>query len=105
MALTTEEKMLVEQRVNNDAKSPLIAWMLWLFLGVLGIHRFYLNRPHAVTMLILYLVGLFTAFFLIGIPLLIAVMVMWVMDAFKIGEWVNDERAQMRKRLTDEASA
>lgn len=100
MALSTEEKMLIEQRVSNDAKSPLIAWLLWLFLGVLGIHRFYLNKPHAVTMLILYLAGIFLSFFLIGIPMVIAVLVMWVVDAFKISEWVNEAREDMRKELT-----
>jgi TM2 domain-containing membrane protein YozV len=105
MALTTDEKMLIEQRVANDAKSPVVAYLLWFFLGQLGIHRFFLNKPHAVTMLVLFVLGIFTAVFLIGIPMLLAVMIMWIIDAFKISEWVNEDREALRKKLTEEASA
>ena len=39
-------------------KSVVLALVLWLFLGGLGIHRFYLNRRHALTILLLTLAAL-----------------------------------------------
>src|SRR5690349_1865524 len=45
MTLSTQEQMLIEQRVANEAKSTGLAYVLWFFLGGLGMHRFYLGRP------------------------------------------------------------
>lgn len=103
MALSTEDKMLIEQRISNDAKSPVVAYMLWLFLGHFGVHRFFLGRKHAVTMLVLFSIGLITAPIIIGLPLLLAVVVMWALDAFKISGWVQEEREALRSKLTEEA--
>ncbi len=44
MNLTTQQQMLVEQRVTNDAKSPVVAYLLLIFLGGFGAHRFYLGQ-------------------------------------------------------------
>lgn len=44
MALTTNQMMLIEQRVANDKKSIGAAYLLWFFLGILSAHRFYLGR-------------------------------------------------------------
>ena len=43
MALTTQQHMLIEQRITNDAKSPVVAYLLLIFLGFFGAHRFYLG--------------------------------------------------------------
>lgn len=42
--LSTQQMMLVEQRVTNDGPSAGVAWLLLLFLGLFGAHRFYLGR-------------------------------------------------------------
>ncbi len=54
-------------------KQRIIAILLALFLGTLGVHAFYLNdKKHGQTLLILTLVGWFTSFLLIGfIPLVV----------------------------------
>jgi TM2 domain-containing membrane protein YozV len=105
MTLSTDQQMLIEQRISNDAKSPVVAYLIWFFLGQLGIHRFFLGKKHGVTMLVLFLLGIFTSWLLIGIPMLIAVFIMWIMDAFKISGWVSEERDALRQKLTEEAAA
>ena len=75
-------------------KSMGLAFVLWLFLGGLGIHRFYLNRRHALTILILTLVGVFSSAFLFGIPILFGVFVWVIIDAFRIPGWVREYNAQ-----------
>lgn len=39
---------------ESNRKKGIVAWLLWLFLGVIGVHRFYLgNTGYAVAMLLL----------------------------------------------------
>ena len=48
-------------------KSMLVAYLLLIFLGQLGLHRFYLNRPGtAVIQLLLGIVGWVTIWIVIG---------------------------------------
>jgi len=55
-------------------KSKLVAGLLGIFLGGLGIHRFYLGYTGiGVTMLILTIVGWVLSFIIIGIPIVIGV--------------------------------
>ncbi|MDE2678821.1 MAG: TM2 domain-containing protein [Gemmatimonadota bacterium] len=76
-----------------ELKSTGFAYLIWAFAGFLGAHRFYVGRPHGVTMLILLLGGLITLPFVIGlVPLLI--LGIWVLvDAVAIPRWVEESRA------------
>jgi len=44
--------------VVDSMKSVLLAYVLWLFFGLFGIHRFYLDRPCS-GLLYLFTAGLF----------------------------------------------
>ena len=73
MELSTQQQMLVEQRLTNEKKSTGTAYLLWFFLSGFAAHRFYLGTTGAaVGQLVLFWGGLLTSAFLIGIPLLIA---------------------------------
>ena len=39
-----DKALLVEVRVANEKKSVGLAYVLWFFLGTMGIHNFYLGR-------------------------------------------------------------
>lgn len=55
---TTTDPMVARtaalQQYESNRKKGIVAWLLWLFLGVLGAHRFYLgNTGYAIAMLLL----------------------------------------------------
>ncbi|MGL4666778.1 MAG: NINE protein [Saezia sp.] len=39
--LTPEEEKFIDQEMRRRGNSKLISYLLWFFLGVLGVHRFY----------------------------------------------------------------
>jgi len=53
MGLSTQDQMLIEQRVTNDGPSTAVAYLLWFFLGIVSGHRFYLRRPGSAILQIL----------------------------------------------------
>ena len=61
-------------------KSTVVAYLLWFFLGGLGIHRFYLGRPISGIFYLLTVGG-----FAIG----------WIIDLFLIPGMVRQENAKM----------
>ncbi len=84
--LSTEQQMLIEQRVTNEGPSAGVAYLLWLFVGLLSGHRFYLGRPGTALLQIL------SYFILIGF-------VWWLIDAFLIPEMLRSKRDEIRRRL------
>ena len=68
----------------------LVAYLAWWFLGILGIHRFYLERPKTgLTQILLLIFGwlpLFIGWIVLGI--------WWLLDAYFVYKYVveyNDE--------------
>jgi TM2 domain-containing membrane protein YozV len=94
--LTTEQQILIEQRISNDKPSMGTAYLLGIFLGVFGAHRFYLGKTgSAIAMVILSctIVGL-----VITIP--------WhIVDWFLIGGWVREKTEGLRRDYTLQAMA
>jgi len=104
MAISTEQRILIEQRVTNEAKSLGLAYVLWFFLGGFGAHRFYLGRPRSAALLLLLgPIGL--AFMLgknqVGAFMVIAAGLWLLVDAFLIPgmatAWKNKVRDQMTR--------
>lgn len=94
--LATQDKILIEQRVSNDKPSMGAAYVLGVFLGLFGAHRFYLgHKGSAITMLIMTctLIGL-----VITIP--------WhVIDWFLIPGMVREKTEALRRDYTMQALA
>ncbi len=104
MAVSTEQQILIEQRVTNEAKSIGVAYLLWLFLGGVGGHRFYLGRTgSAVAMLLLTVGGLLLTAIGIGFALLLAVGIWALVDAFLIPGMVSAHKNQVRNDLLQRA--
>lgn len=105
MALSIQQQQLVEQRLTNETKSPLVAYALWFFLGGFGAHRFYLGRTGgAVGMLLLFWVGVFTTVIFIGWILLLAYGIWWLIDAFLIPGMVESDRQAKRLQISNEVA-
>lgn len=66
-------------------KSAGVAYLFAILLGEFGAHRFYLGRiGSAVAQLILWMLGFVLVWFLVGIPILMAAVVWWIVDLFLI---------------------
>ena len=101
--MDTQREMLIEQRVANDAKSPLVAYLLLIFLWGLGVHRMYLGRwLSGIVMAAMWGLGWLTAPILIGWPLLGVVTLWVVIDLFLIPGMIQDDKDEMRYRLGSE---
>ena len=89
MTLSTDEQLLIEQRVTNDGNNVVVAYLLWFFLCPFSGHRFYLGRPGTAILQIL------TYFILIGF-------IWWLVDFFLIPGMIRDSNDGLRRRLGDE---
>ncbi|MFD1362731.1 TM2 domain-containing protein [Lentibacillus salinarum] len=77
--------MEVEARKAYAAKNIALCYILWFFLGQLGIHRFYTGRVGSgITQLLLGLIGWATSWLLVGYLLLIPLWIWLFIDIFLI---------------------
>lgn len=104
MSIDTQQKILIEQKIANDAKSPVVAYLLLVFLGGLGAHRFYLGKSgSAAAMLILFILGWVTLVIAVGLVLLIAVGIWGLVDLFLIPGMIQKDKEALRTKLLLEA--
>jgi TM2 domain-containing membrane protein YozV len=84
MTLTTQDKILIEQRVTNESPSIAVAYLLLIFLWFFSAHRFYLGRPgSAVLQILLY-------FILVGF--------VWLfVDLFLIPGMIRERQEEIRR--------
>ena len=95
-----QQQLLIEQRVANESKSQLVAYLLAILLWGCGIHRMYLGRwVSGLLMLALSAIGWLTAPILIGWLPLGFVWIWAVLDLFLIPGMVHDDQAVIRQRL------
>lgn len=98
--LTNEEQLLVNSEVQKLGKNTAVAYLLDIFLGTLGIHRFYLGRTgSAVAMLVLTLVGAFTAIFIIGFFLIAASGIWAFVDLFLIPGIIRSTNTDLERTV------
>ena len=101
MTLSTQHQMLIEQRVTNEAKSTGAAYLIWLFVGMLGGHRFYLGKTgSAVVQLLMFIIGWATILIGVGAILLIVEGIWVLIDAFLIPGMIQSHKDKVRQGLT-----
>ena len=90
------------QLMQYDAnkKSAVVAYVLWFFVGMFGIHRFYLGcQGTGAAILILTLLSLFLMFALVGF-FTIWIPVVWVfVDLFLIPGMIRGYNSDLAVRL------
>lgn len=88
--LTEREILILHQETDTRKKSVAATWLLWLFLGELGAHRFYLGRIGTAIAMLLTLGGLF----------------IWaLMDAFLIPGMLRANKSQVEAEILGEIGA
>lgn len=74
---------VTHQVIITNPKSTVVAYVLWFFLGQLGIHKFYLGKNFmGIIYLIFGLIGWATTFILIGWFFLAVVWLLMFFDLF-----------------------
>jgi TM2 domain-containing membrane protein YozV len=92
----------VARLMQYDAakKSAGIAYLLWFFVGGLGVHRFYLGRiGSGVAMAIIFCLSWITTFIGIGFAGLAVIGIWWLVDAFLIPGIVTRANQELASRL------
>ncbi len=67
--LSTEQRQMFDQEYEKNSKSMLATYLLWFFLGGIGLHKFYLRKT-GMGVLYIFTGGLFVIGWLIDIFLI-----------------------------------
>ncbi len=72
------------EKAKTQQKSVVLAYLLWWFLGWLGIHRLYAGMSKWWLYPVLGLFGIITAFILVGYLILLGLFIWWIIDAVNL---------------------
>jgi TM2 domain-containing membrane protein YozV len=87
-------------RFEAEKKSVGLAFALCWLLGNFGAHRFYLNKPHAVTKLVIMLVSIPAIFlFCLGYVGIFAMTIWTIVDLFHISGWVKEYNTALLTKI------
>lgn len=94
--ISTQDKILIEQRITNDKPSTGVAYLLAIFLGVFGAHRFYLGRAGTGVIMLLLTLTVFG----------LAITSIWTLiDLFLIPGMIRSKVDMLRQRYLLDALA
>lgn len=82
--LVEDELALLDREMDRLRKEISIAYLLWFFLGIFGVHKFYLNRPGMGVVYIL-------TFGFLGLG--------WLYDLFTLPQQVNDANSRIENSI------
>ena len=116
--VSTKQLAVVEQRIANEDKSVALAYVLWFFLGTVGIHNFYIGRSdRGLVELILCFVGSIflgvgysfpahsnslVTLMAFGIACLFVWTLFWLIDLFIIPSMIKKYRDNLRTKYIAE---
>ena len=86
-------------RFENEKRSAGVALFLCWILGGFGAHRFYMGRPHGVTMLIITLLSIPLCFVIIGFFSLFAVWIWVIVDLFSVSRWAREYNTALLAKI------
>ncbi len=77
--------------VNEKPRTVKVAYLLWLFLGAFGAHRFYMGRKRSGFGMLGLNVGSFVlSVFGIGLIGFLGLFVWWAVDAYLLNKWLKE---------------
>ncbi len=86
---------------ESAKKSTGVAYLLWFFLGMLGIHRFYAGRTGSgIAMLIIWIVSLILSLVYIGLVGFVVLAIWWFVDAFLLAGIISRHNAVLAESLS-----
>jgi len=104
--LTNEERMLVNSELEKRKKSKLLAYVLLIFLGTFGIHRFFASKYiSGVIQLLLAAIGYMTLWLFVGYGLLLILYIWLIIDLFLLNGIINRHNNLLEQEITYEVLA
>jgi hypothetical protein len=105
--ISTEQLAVVEQRIANENKSTALAYVLWFFTGLLGIHNFYIGRTKLGVVELICGFGGFVLLASRADTVLAVIMVstwglLLLIDLFTIPSGIKNYRAKLRAQYIAE---
>jgi|AntDeeMetagen681_2_1112603.scaffolds.fasta_scaffold33946_1 TM2 domain-containing membrane protein YozV len=79
--------------IQTEGKNLLAAYVIWFFLGTLGIHRIYIGRKGSgITMLVIFVLSLLSMIIFVGALGFLVLGVWWLVDAALIPGMVESAK-------------
>jgi TM2 domain-containing membrane protein YozV len=99
-SLDDKDIAIYHGEMSRRRKSIAIAYLLCIFLGALGVHQFYLDRPAAGgCYLTLNIIGLLTTFIFVGWLFLGILWFLLLIDLFRIPDYIRRYDDRLRHEL------
>ncbi|RXJ98811.1 hypothetical protein CRU98_08590 [Arcobacter sp. CECT 8986] len=77
------------EKAKTEQLNVVLSYILWWFLGFLGVHRFYTKQSLAWIYIVGFVLGVITTFIFIGYLILFALFILWVYDGIKLNSIVK----------------
>jgi TM2 domain-containing membrane protein YozV len=78
------------EKAKTQQLNVVLAYLLWWFLGIFGMHRLYTKQKRWWLYIVVGIVGIITTFILIGYLILIGLFILWIIDGFQLNGIVKD---------------
>ena len=78
------------EKAKTQQLSVVLAYLIWWFTGIFGIHRIYTKQKHWWIYIVVGFIGIITTFMVLGYLILIGLFIFWVIDGFKLNGIVKD---------------
>lgn len=99
-ALRPSDDTIARLRYEAEARSAVIAYLIWFFLGYGGVHRMYLGRwISGLIMLAIFGLSLLLTLVLVGYVGLGFIILWWAIDALLIPGMVRSHNNRLIDRL------
>ena len=98
-AISGDTKALME--FESQKKSVGVAYLLWFFLGMLGVHRFYAGKSGSgFLMLVIWVISLVLSLVYVGLVGFFILGVWWLIDAFLLSGIISEYNRSLMARIT-----
>lgn len=87
------------EKAKTQQLNVVLAYLLWWFLGIFGMHRLYTKQKRWWIYIVVGIVGIITTFIIIGYVILIGLFILWIIDGFKLNGIVRDFNLNILENL------
>tara|TARA_R110002050_G_scaffold244596_1_gene382184 strand:- start:134 stop:427 length:294 start_codon:yes stop_codon:yes gene_type:complete len=77
------------EKAKAEQLNVVLAYVLWWFLGIFGVHRFYTAQSKGWLYIVLCVIGFITSFIVIGYFVFIGLFIWWIIDGIKLNNVVK----------------